>query len=137
MNKQTNKSRTLGNLLIRKSLLLVAFYQVSILLFFLLTIITMKRKKEKRDLLNLLKNFVDPVFALIHILFNRILKRLKRENREHWALNVYIALCYYKLDYYDVALEILQTYLATPYGQNSITAVHKFVSFDLQKYHLF
>jgi len=53
-----------------------------------------------------------------------IYKRLLVENREHWALNVYIALCYYKLDYYDVALEILQTYLATPHGQNSITAVN-------------
>lgn len=41
-----------------------------------------------------------------------IYKRLLVENREHWALNVYIALCYYKLDYHDVALEILQTYLA-------------------------
>lgn len=53
-----------------------------------------------------------------------IYKRLLLENREHWALNVYIALCYYKLDYYDVALEILQTYLTTPHGQNSITAVN-------------
>lgn len=53
-----------------------------------------------------------------------IYKRLLLENREHWALNVYIALCYYKLDYYDVALEILQTYLATAAGQNSITAVN-------------
>ena len=35
---------------------------------------------------------------------------------------VYIALCYYKLDYYDVALEILQTYLSQ-YPQ-SITAVN-------------
>merc|ERR1719174_69501 len=51
-----------------------------------------------------------------------IYKRLLVENREHYAVNVYIALCYYKLDYHDVALEILQTYLATnPY---SITAVN-------------
>merc|ERR1719311_590053 len=49
-----------------------------------------------------------------------IYKRLLVENREHWALNVYIALCYYKLDYYDVALEILQTYLAN--YPHSITA---------------
>ena len=27
------------------------------------------------------------------------------------ALNVFIALCYYKLDYYDVSLEVLQEYL--------------------------
>lgn len=51
-----------------------------------------------------------------------IYKRLLVENREHWALNVYIALCYYKLDYYDVALEILQTYLANQ--PHSITAVN-------------
>jgi len=49
-----------------------------------------------------------------------IYKRLLVENRESWALNVYVALCYYKLDYYDVALEILQTYLAN--YPHSITA---------------
>jgi intraflagellar transport protein 56 len=51
-----------------------------------------------------------------------IYKRLLVEDREDWALNVYIAFCYYKLDYFDVALEILQTYLAN-YPQ-SITAVN-------------
>lgn len=51
-----------------------------------------------------------------------VYKRLLVEDREDWALNVYIALCYYKLDYYDVALEILQTYLSQ-YPQ-SITAVN-------------
>eukprot|EP00931_Biecheleriopsis_adriatica_P035026 TRINITY_DN2018_c0_g2_i1.p1 TRINITY_DN2018_c0_g2~~TRINITY_DN2018_c0_g2_i1.p1 ORF type:complete len:562 (+),score=167.22 TRINITY_DN2018_c0_g2_i1:211-1896(+) len=51
-----------------------------------------------------------------------IYKRMLVEDREDWALNVYIAFCYYKLDYYDVALEILQTYL-TNYPQ-SITAVN-------------
>lgn len=51
-----------------------------------------------------------------------IYKRLLVDDREHWALNVYIAFCYYKLDYYDVALEILQSYL-TQYPQ-SITAVN-------------
>ena len=33
------------------------------------------------------------------------------ENREDLALNVYVALCYYKLDYYDVSLELLAVYL--------------------------
>lgn len=51
-----------------------------------------------------------------------IYKRLLVENREHWAVNVYIALCYYKLDYHDVALEILQTYLAN--YPTSITGVN-------------
>ncbi|GAX82244.1 hypothetical protein CEUSTIGMA_g9672.t1 [Chlamydomonas eustigma] len=41
-----------------------------------------------------------------------IYKRLLLENREYLALNVYVALCYCKLDYYDVSLEILQVYLA-------------------------
>lgn len=31
--------------------------------------------------------------------------------RDFLALNVYVALCYCKLDYYDVSLEILQAYL--------------------------
>merc|ERR1719478_943521 len=51
-----------------------------------------------------------------------IYKRLLAENREHWALNVYLALCSYKLDYYDMALEILQTYVAN--HPHSITAVN-------------
>lgn len=33
------------------------------------------------------------------------------ENRDYPALNVYVALCYCKLDYYDVSLEILAMYL--------------------------
>lgn len=40
-----------------------------------------------------------------------IYKRLLLENREYLALNVYVALCYCKLDYYDVSLEILQVYI--------------------------
>jgi len=36
---------------------------------------------------------------------------LLEENRDYLALNVYVALCYYKLDYYDVSLEVLQVYL--------------------------
>lgn len=40
-----------------------------------------------------------------------IYKRMLLENRDDLALNVYIAMCYYKLDYYDVSLEILAVYL--------------------------
>jgi len=40
-----------------------------------------------------------------------IYKKLLIDNREYNALNVYVALCYYKLDYYDVSLEILSVYL--------------------------
>ena len=55
--------------------------------------------------------------ASIHFLRNHfqeatdIYKRLLLENRDYTALNVYVALCYYKLDYYDVSLEILAAYL--------------------------
>eukprot|EP00924_Labyrinthula_sp_SR-Ha-C_P008979 snap_masked-scaffold_2-processed-gene-8.5-mRNA-1 protein AED:0.20 eAED:0.20 QI:0/-1/0/1/-1/1/1/0/566 len=40
-----------------------------------------------------------------------IYKRILVEYREDVALNYYVALCYYKLDYYDVSLEILSVYL--------------------------
>ena len=33
------------------------------------------------------------------------------KNRDFLALNVYVALCYYKLDYYDVSQEVLAVYL--------------------------
>ena len=37
-----------------------------------------------------------------------IYKRILLDNREYLALNVYVALCYYKLDYYDVSQEVLR-----------------------------
>ncbi|XP_064640448.1 intraflagellar transport protein 56-like isoform X2 [Lineus longissimus] len=40
-----------------------------------------------------------------------IYKRILLDNREFLALNVYIALCYFKLDYYDVSMEVLAVYL--------------------------
>eukprot|EP00756_Hemistasia_phaeocysticola_P008366 Hpha_TRINITY_DN14601_c0_g1::TRINITY_DN14601_c0_g1_i1::g.48562::m.48562/K19685/TTC26, IFT56, DYF13; intraflagellar transport protein 56 len=40
-----------------------------------------------------------------------IYKRILLDNRDYVALNVYIALCYYKLEYYDVSLEVLNVYL--------------------------
>ncbi|XP_072129118.1 intraflagellar transport protein 56 [Mobula birostris] len=40
-----------------------------------------------------------------------IYKRILLDNREFMALNVYVALCYYKLDYYDVSQEVLAVYL--------------------------
>eukprot|EP00245_Coleochaete_scutata_P005787 TRINITY_DN19656_c0_g1_i1.p1 TRINITY_DN19656_c0_g1~~TRINITY_DN19656_c0_g1_i1.p1 ORF type:complete len:569 (+),score=123.54 TRINITY_DN19656_c0_g1_i1:455-2161(+) len=55
--------------------------------------------------------------ASIHYLRNHyqeatdIYKRLLLDNRDWLALNVYVALCYYNLDYYDVSLEILAVYL--------------------------
>jgi hypothetical protein len=43
--------------------------------------------------------------------FKRTPWRNTGTNREYLALNVYVALCYYKLDYYDVSQEVLATYL--------------------------
>lgn len=40
-----------------------------------------------------------------------IFKRLMLEDRERVALNVYVALCYHKLEYFDVSCELLETYL--------------------------
>ncbi|CAF1254824.1 unnamed protein product [Adineta steineri] len=39
-----------------------------------------------------------------------IYKRYLIENRDYVALNVYVALCYYKLDYYDISQELLEGY---------------------------
>lgn len=55
--------------------------------------------------------------AAIHYLRNHyqeatdVFKRLLLENRDDIALNIYVAMCYYRLDYYDVSLEIMQAYL--------------------------
>lgn len=51
-----------------------------------------------------------------------IYKRLLLEDRDNVALNVYVAMCYYKLDYYDVSLEILAVYLQA--NPTSIIAVN-------------
>lgn len=51
-----------------------------------------------------------------------IYKRLLLEDRDNVALNVYVAMCYYKLDYYDVSLEILAVYLQS--FPSSIVAVN-------------
>ncbi|KFP89003.1 Tetratricopeptide repeat protein 26, partial [Acanthisitta chloris] len=40
-----------------------------------------------------------------------VYKRILLENREYLALNVYVALCYYKLDYYEISQEVLSVYL--------------------------
>ena len=43
---------------------------------------------------------------------SEVYKKLLIENKDYHAINVYVALCYYKMDYYDVSLEILQVYLS-------------------------
>jgi intraflagellar transport protein 56 len=34
---------------------------------------------------------------------SEIYKKLLLENREYLAINVYVALCYYKMDFFDVS----------------------------------
>jgi intraflagellar transport protein 56 len=40
-----------------------------------------------------------------------VYKKLLIENKDFHAINIYVALCYYKMDYYDVSLDILAVYL--------------------------
>ena len=51
-----------------------------------------------------------------------IYKKILLEHREYLALNVYVALCYYKLDYYDVSHEVLSIYLNS--HPDSVTAMN-------------
>eukprot|EP00047_Mylnosiga_fluctuans_P005886 m.243387 g.243387 ORF g.243387 m.243387 type:complete len:556 (-) comp14230_c0_seq1:148-1815(-) len=51
-----------------------------------------------------------------------IYKRILLENREFLALNAYVALCYYKLDYYDVSQEVLSVYMQ--HVKDSPTAIN-------------
>lgn len=57
-----------------------------------------------------------------------IYKRQLLENREDLALNVYVAMCYYKLDYYDVSLEILAVYLQVRRNKYYHLNMHFFIS---------
>ena len=40
-----------------------------------------------------------------------VYKKILLDKKHYAALNIYIALCYYKLDYYDVSQEVLALYL--------------------------
>ncbi|KAJ3301941.1 Intraflagellar transport protein 56 [Kappamyces sp. JEL0829] len=51
-----------------------------------------------------------------------IYKRILLENRDFLAINVYVAMCYYKLDYYDVSQEVLSVYLQ--HYPDSVTAIN-------------
>ena len=62
-----------------------------------------------------------------------IYKRILLDNREYLALNVYVALCYYKLDYYDVSQEVLAVYLQ--HFPDSAIAINLKVDLYIQ-YHL-
>ena len=56
-----------------------------------------------------------------------VYRKMSMENREYLAINVYIALCYYKLDYFDVSLDILgqykNTYPTSVMAQNLVVTI--------------
>ncbi|KAF8568794.1 Tetratricopeptide repeat protein 26 [Paragonimus westermani] len=77
---------------------------------------------DERLLLNYHNNLADVLedqlsLASIHCLRSHhqeaidIYKRILLDNRDFLALNVNIALCYYKIDYFDISQEVLGVYL--------------------------
>lgn len=50
-----------------------------------------------------------------------IYKRILLDNKQMLAVNVYVALCYYKLDYFGMSQEVLDLYLAS-YPESTIAA---------------
>ncbi|KAF6774250.1 Tetratricopeptide repeat protein 26 [Paragonimus kellicotti] len=77
---------------------------------------------DERLLLNYHNNLADVLedqlsLASIHCLRSHhqeaidIYKRILLDNRDFLALNVNIALCYYKIDYFDISQEVLGIYL--------------------------
>ena len=81
------------------------------------------------------KPFRRGYFLLIQIEIFKALelyKKLLLENKEYLALNVYVSLCYYKLDFFDIAEEILNHYLAE--RPDSIIAVNLKACIKFQLY---
>lgn len=77
---------------------------------------------EEEKLMNLHQQLQDVLpdqlsLASMHYMRNHyqeaidVYKRYLLENRQYLALNIYVALCYYKLDYYDISQEVLAVYL--------------------------
>jgi intraflagellar transport protein 56 len=56
-----------------------------------------------------------------------IYKALLAKNRDFSALHVYVALCYYKLDYYDVSQEVLGTYMQVGASSLYMTYRHMYL----------
>ncbi|XP_034114900.2 LOW QUALITY PROTEIN: intraflagellar transport protein 56 [Drosophila sulfurigaster albostrigata] len=48
-----------------------------------------------------------------------VYKRVLVDNKDFMAINVYLALCFYKLDYYDMSQEVLEVYLSQ-HGDSTI-----------------
>ncbi len=77
---------------------------------------------EENEIMNYHKSLSNEVedqlcLAALHYLRSHfeeatdIYKKMLIENKDYHAINIYVALCYYKMDYYDVSLEILAVYL--------------------------
>nr|XP_012152648.1 PREDICTED: intraflagellar transport protein 56 [Megachile rotundata] len=79
----------------------------------------MGNESKLMEYLHMLEDVIEDQLCLASIHYLRahyqeaidVYKKILLENREYFALNVYVALCYYKLDYYDAAQEVLQVYL--------------------------
>ncbi|XP_032665164.1 intraflagellar transport protein 56 isoform X1 [Odontomachus brunneus] len=79
----------------------------------------MGNESKVKEYHQMLQNVIEDQLSLASIHYLRahyqdaidVYKRILLDNRDYLALNVYVALCYYKLDYYDVAQEVLQVYL--------------------------
>ncbi|ALC47104.1 CG4525 [Drosophila busckii] len=48
-----------------------------------------------------------------------VYKRVLVDNKDYMAINVYLALCFYKLDYYDMSQEVLDVYI-NQHGDSTI-----------------
>ncbi|CAG9529823.1 unnamed protein product [Cercopithifilaria johnstoni] len=80
------------------------------------------RLKDEKQLVMSRSNLQDTVedqlsLAAMHYIRSHyqeaidIYKKILTSKKNFIALNVYLSLCYYKLDYYDLSLEVLQFYL--------------------------
>jgi len=77
------------------------------------------RTTKSKDLLKKLSSPIEDQICIAAMHFNHqryhdaidIYKRILLDHKDYTAINVYIAMCYFKLDYYDVSLEILSVYL--------------------------
>ncbi len=101
--------------------------------FFAITPLTRPQFNDEARLMSYHRHLKDVVedqmtLASIHYLRSHyqeaidIYKALLAKSREYAALHVYVALCYYKLDYYDVSQEVLGQYMQA--HKDSATAIN-------------
>ncbi|MCO5600154.1 hypothetical protein L7F22_054262 [Adiantum nelumboides] len=95
------------------------------------------KKKDEKALMQYLERLCESMedqlsLASFHYLQGNyqdatdIYKRVLLEHRDWLALNVYVALCYYNLDFHDVSLEILNAYLQA-YPDSAMAANFKVI----------